>query len=176
MADSMPLDVLSRWVHVGTAIVILGGSVFLRFVLIPAAEGLPEDEHQALRDRLLARWRRFVFAGIALFLLSGLYNYLAVSLPRHRGDGLYHGLMGLKILLALAVFFLASALAGRSKAFEGIRRANRNWLSVTLVLGFAIVALSGFLKVARPGASPPPASSAPSSAEPPGTPSAEPLG
>jgi uncharacterized membrane protein len=140
---------------VGTAIVVLGGSFFLRFVLMPAADAaLAEAEHAALRDRLMATWRKVVTLGIALFLLSGLYNYLVVALPRHRGDGLYHALMGTKILLALVVFFLASALVGRSAAFAGLRRANRRWLVVTLLLGFTIVAISGYLKVARPGSGP----------------------
>ena len=154
MESMPPIDVLSRWVHVGTAIVVLGGSFFLRFVLMPAAAQLPEAEHAAFRGRLMATWRKVVFTGIALFLLSGLYNYLVVALPRHRGDGLYHGLMGTKILLALIVFFLASALVGRSKALEGIRRSNRRWLLITLLLGFVIVGISGYLKVARPGSAP----------------------
>jgi uncharacterized membrane protein len=141
------LDVLSRIVHVGTAVVLVGGSVVLRFVLMPAAAGLPEAEHQALRERLMARWRRFVGAGIGLFLLSGFWNYLAVTAPLHKGDRLYHPLVGTKILLALAVFFLASALSGRSPAFEGLRRSARTWLAVTIVLAGAIVAISGFLKV-----------------------------
>ena len=154
MGETLPLDVLSRWLHVGTAIVVLGGSFFLRVVLMPAAVSLPEAEHAALRERLMATWRRVVHLGIALFLLSGVYNYLVVAIPRHRGDGLYHALMGTKILLALAVFFLASALVGRSQALAGIRRDNRRWLAIALVLGFAIVGISGYLKVARPGGVP----------------------
>ncbi|WP_169979125.1 hypothetical protein [Tautonia rosea] len=153
MDSFLPMDVLARWIHVGTAIVVLGGSVFLRVVLMPAASAsLTEADHDALRQRLMATWRRVVTWGIALFLLSGFYNYLAVALPRHRGDGLYHGLMGIKILLAFVVFFLASALVGRSEALAGIRRKARQWLAITILLGFVIVGISGFLKVARPGA------------------------
>lgn len=154
MESLLPLDILSRWVHVGTAVVVLGGSCFLRFVLMPAAASLPEAEHEALRERLMKTWKRVVHGGIALFLLSGFYNYLVVSVPKHKGDGLYHALMGTKILLALAVFVLASALVGRSKAFAGIRRDGRRWLAITVLLGFAIVCISGFLKIARPGAAP----------------------
>lgn len=153
MESFLPLDVLSRWVHVGTAIVVLGGSVFLRFVLMPAASAsLAEAEHDALRERLMAIWRRIVALGIALFLISGFYNYLAVALPKHRGDGLYHALIGTKMLLAFVLFFLASALGGRSEALAGIRRKSRQWLAITILLGFVIVGISGFLKVARPGA------------------------
>jgi len=150
MDDLTALNVLSRWIHVGTAIVVLGGSVFMRFVLMPAATGLPDAEHDALRQRVMGRWKKFVMAGIALFLISGFYNYLVVSIPAHKGDKLYHPLIGTKILLAFAVFFLASALTGRSAAFEGIRRNNRKWLLVTIVLAAIVVAISGVLKIAFP--------------------------
>lgn len=148
------VDLLSRWVHVGTAIVVVGGSVFMRFVLMPAAEELSDEQHQALRQRVLKTWQKFVMAGIALFLLSGFYNYIKVAMPQHDGDGLYHALMGIKILLALGVFFLASALTGRSPALEGIRQNAKRWLAVTILLATVIVAIAGFLKVrGTPGGS-----------------------
>src|SRR5690606_31355651 len=107
------LDVLSRWVHVGTAVVLVGGSVFMRYVLMPAAgTSLGDAEHEALRAQLITRWKKYVMVGIALLLISGFYNYVKVAIPQHKGDGLYHGLMGTKILIALAVFFLASVLTG----------------------------------------------------------------
>ncbi|MGE3315890.1 MAG: hypothetical protein AB7O26_12325 [Planctomycetaceae bacterium] len=149
------VEVVSRWFHVGMAIVLLGGSVFMRFVLIPAAEPMPEADHAALRERIMGRWRKFLHAGIGLLLITGVFNYMR-QIPLHKGDGLYHALMGIKMLLAIAVFFLASALAGRSAAFEGLRQARKKWLMVTILLAFGIVAISGFLKVARKG-SPAPA-------------------
>ena len=39
------LDLLSRWTHVGAAIVLMGGAIFTRFVLMPAAAELPEEQH-----------------------------------------------------------------------------------------------------------------------------------
>src|ERR1700728_4877480 len=117
------LNILSRWIHIGTAIVIVGGTVFLRFVLLPVAEGLPQAEHDQLRAGVMGRWKKFVMVGITLFLLSGFFNYLVVSVPKHRGDKTYHMLMGIKIVLALIVFFFASVLVGRSPRFEPMRQA-----------------------------------------------------
>ena len=142
------LNLVMRWAHVGTAIVVLGGAIFLRFVLMPAATAvLKEDAHQALRERLMGAWKKVIHAGIGLFLLSGLYNYLAVMAPLHKGDGRYHMLLGIKILLALGVFFISSALVGRSAAFAGLRKDSRKWLAVSIFLALIIVAISGFLKV-----------------------------
>lgn len=143
------VDVLSRFLHVAVAIVMVGGTVFMRFVLMPAAKELPEAEHDPLRQRLLARWKRVVHGGIALLLLSGLYNYMQ-QIPKHKGDGLYHALLGTKMLLALAVFFIASALVGRSATFEKMRQNRAKWMGLIVLLSALIVGISGFLKVRGP--------------------------
>lgn len=142
------LAILSRWTHVGTAIVLVGGTFFLRFVLTPVAAQLPDTEHAKLKSLVMAAWKKFVHVGIALFVISGFYNYLVVAAPLHKGDKLYHPLIGTKILLALAMFFIASALVGRSKTFEGMRRNSNSWQSVILVLATIVVGISGFAKVA----------------------------
>lgn len=154
-------NILMRLVHVLSAVVLLGGACYVRFVLLPAAAELPESEHAALRERLLARWRSIVHRGIGLLLITGFYNYLEVTAPQHQGQGMYHMLMGIKILLALAVFFLASALAGRSAAFEGLRRDPRRWLTLLIMLAGVVVGIGGAIKVALPPVAAAPAEAAP---------------
>lgn len=145
------IAIVSRWTHVGTAIVLVGGTVFLRFVLSPAAAQLSDDAHAKLRELVIGKWKKFVHAGILLFLVSGFYNYLVVQAPAHKGDKLYHPLMGTKILLAFGMFFIASALVGRSKTFEGMRKNMKMWQTVLVVLAAIIVGISGFAKVALKG-------------------------
>lgn len=145
--DRIVVDILSRWLHVIFAIVLLGGGIFIRFVLQPAAAELPEDQHAALHGRVIARWKRLVMITIGLLLLSGLYNYIFVMIPKHKGDGLYHGLMGGKMILAFVVFFLVSALTGKSAGLQKIRDNARLWTSITVVLGLVIVMIAGFLKI-----------------------------
>ncbi len=144
------LSLLSRWTHIGTAIVLVGGTCFLRFVLAPAAAHLPDAEHQKLKELVMNTWKKFVHAGITLFLASGFYNYLVVQAPNHKGDKLYHALMGVKILIALGIFFLASALVGRSKSFEGMRKNAKFWQMVMIILAAIIIGISGYLKMAGP--------------------------
>ena len=145
--DGEWVQVVFRIVHVATAIVLVGGSVFMRFALMPAATGLGEAEHDGLRERVLGHWRRFVHVGIALLLASGFYNFLVVTMPDHKGDGRYHMLVGIKILLALVLFFLASALVGRSNALRGLREKAGGTLAVMIILASVIVAISGYLKI-----------------------------
>ena len=118
----------------------------MAFVLGPAADELGEEIHNNLREHVVKRWKKFVHGGIALFLLSGFYNYM-VLIPKHKNDGLYHGLVGTKILIALAIFFLASALIGRSKSFEGLRAQRAKWLKIIVLLAVIVVGISGFVKV-----------------------------
>jgi uncharacterized membrane protein len=150
------INVVSRWLHVGSAIVLFGGTLFQYMVLMPAAKELSTDERTKLHEHVMARWRKIVGMTIGLLALTGFYNYLAVTGPAHGNlpsRGQYHMLMGIKILLSMGVFFIASALIGRSPAFEAIRAQRRKWMTVTIFLAAAIVAIAGYLKVALPSGS-----------------------
>jgi len=140
---------LTRILHVGTAIVVVGGTFFLRFVLFPAAtQNLSDDVHARLRGAVMGTWKKIVHSAIALFILTGAINYYRViAQGSHKGDSLYHALLGTKILLALGIFFVAEALVGRAAAFDGMRRNAAKWLLVNLLLATIIVAISGVLKV-----------------------------
>lgn len=148
MEPQLVIDWISRWTHVTTAIALVGGSLFSVTVLMPAArQALGEtEEHRLLAASVLAKWKRWVHLGIVLFLVTGFYNYFR-AMPLHKGDGLYHALVGTKILLALGVFFLASVLVGRSAAFEGMRTKRRKWTVLMVCLALIVVALSSFVKV-----------------------------
>lgn len=140
------LDVLFRVVHVATAITLVGGSLFTLWVLMPSAKELDDDVHQQLAASVGSRWKRIVHVGVLLFLVSGIYNYVR-AIPGHRGDGLYHALLGAKMIMALGVFFLAAALVGRSPKLKPIRDNRAKWLRVIVVLAAIIVGISGFVKV-----------------------------
>lgn len=141
------IETVSRFTHVSTAIALVGGSCFMAFVLGPAArQTLTDEAHDQLRVGVVARWKKFVHGGIALFLASGIYNYVNL-IPAHKGDKIWHMLVGTKILIALVIFFLASALVGRSKTFDGMRQNRAKWLTVIVILSALVVGMSSFAKV-----------------------------
>ncbi|HWL07800.1 MAG TPA: hypothetical protein VNQ76_05330 [Planctomicrobium sp.] len=137
----------SRVLHVLGAIVLFGGAVFIRYLLMPAAETLPEEQHEQLKERIAKKWRQIVGIISGVLILTGFYNFIVVAVPVHRGDSLYHALMGIKIVLAFVVFFYASALAGRAKAFAGIRKNAKFWMTMNVIAATVIVGIAGFLKV-----------------------------
>lgn len=142
MDPEFVIAVISRWLHVGTAIVLVGGTTCIRFVVAPSVSSDSTEILQAIRNR----WKKFVHAGIALFLITGGYNYYR-AMPVHSGDGLYHALIGTKILLALGSFFLASVLVGRSAGTQKFRDQSGMWTLVLLAVSALIVAISGVAKV-----------------------------
>ena len=139
------LSIAARWLHIGSAIMLLGGTICLRFVVHPVLKNQPQE----LRDAIRGRFKKFVHGGIAGLLLSGLYNYIKM-VPQHRGDGLWHAMVDTKIVLALGVFFIGSVLVGRSKGTQKFRDNAGKWMAVAVVLGLLIVAMSGVAKVAAP--------------------------
>jgi uncharacterized membrane protein len=135
------IPVLSRFIHVSTAVVLVGGITAIRYVVAPVLANHPE-QMEAIRQR----WKKFVHGGIGLFLLSGGYNYLAARAD-HSGDGAYHGMVGFKMVLALVVFFLASALVGRSAGTQKYRDNAARWKTVIILLAFCIIGISSFVKI-----------------------------
>jgi uncharacterized membrane protein len=138
--------VASRWLHIVGAIIAVGGAIFIRAIVLPSTRSLPADTAQTIRDAFRKRWSMIYGICIVVLLASGLYNYLVVAVPQHRGQGLYNALIGVKIILAFAVFFLGSALVGRSPAFENLRRNAPRWLIINIGLALIVVAIATVLK------------------------------
>ena len=144
------LTLLARWLHILSATLAVGVPIYVRFVLIPAAEGtLDEERHTRLREAIVKKWRIIVHILIVIFLATGFYTYLGVArwkkLPPAAAT-LYHILLGIKILAALAMFTISSALAGSSTLFAPMREKAKFWLLVLVLLGLLIIGISGVLR------------------------------
>jgi len=137
--------VLFRWLHIIPAIVLLGGTVFLRFVALPAAA--PTGGAKPLLSALRAKWAMVSGICMLLLLVSGLWNFFMYRMEEVRDTGpLYHALFGVKVLLALGVFFIASALTGRSAMFEPLRAKPGRMLKLAAAMGLIVVLISGVLR------------------------------
>lgn len=84
------LSLLSRWFHVLSAMLIVGGAYFGGF----ASQGNISDE-------AAHRFRRLSFLLLLIFLATGIYNFFQKTGPL---TTTYHALFGLKVLLALHVW------------------------------------------------------------------------
>jgi len=122
--------------------------LFMRLALVPALKRLDDEASSRLKEALRSNWSKMVFGAIFFLLVSGIYNFITTikSFDDHVNKSLFHMLFGIKFLLALGVFFIGSALAGRSKATQKIRDNTVFYLTINAVLAVTVVCLSGVLR------------------------------
>lgn len=157
---------VSRWLHIGAAMVVIGGAAYTRVALIgAAADVLDDDAHTRLREAVRTRWVRVVHGGIAILLLTGIANFMLLATPSKVEPMPYHAIFAVKLVAALVVFFLGTALVGRSPALAHVRANSSKWLGVLLALGAGIVLLSGTLMQIRTSSAKPPVTPTVASAE-----------
>lgn len=132
-----------QWLHLTSAMVAVGGVTFLRFVLLPSAEGLGEEERKALMGRVLGRFRPILYVCIGLLLLTGLHN---VSMVAGTVTSPYLKALLAKIGLALVIFAVAFALTIPGAIFSRMQARRKAWLTVNFILALAVVFLSAYLR------------------------------
>lgn len=153
MEPEFLISLVARWLHILSACLAIGVPIYARFVLMPALAQLDETQRSTFRETLHARWRIFVYVMIVIFLATGFWTFLgAKRWSSFAADAKfrYHLLFGIKLIIALAMFFISSALAGRSAALAGIRNNAKLWLAILIVLGLCVVGISGFMRFMPP--------------------------
>ena len=138
MSSQDLLSILLRWVHISSALTLLGGVINARFVLAPALRQLPDQSRRQTGEHLAAAFRPWIMAAVLGLLASGLFNLLRKQNPPPG----YHMIFGIKMLLALHVFAV-SFLLGK----PGVDEAKRQrWMTGIVISGLLIVALSAYLR------------------------------
>jgi uncharacterized membrane protein len=132
--------------HILAAVVLLGGTFFLRFALLPAVESLTSDTRQSFQAAWRRRWAMLVMMTSALLLISGLTNFILINRQYEFAGGMYHGLLGIKFLLALAIFWVSAVLSGRSALADKFRERMSFWLNLNVVLAILLVCVAGWMK------------------------------
>jgi putative copper export protein len=143
------LDVVttvSRFLHITAAVAAGGGAIFMKLALHPSAETLPPDSRDALRSAVRSRWSKVVMASIAVLLATGIFNFMTIVKTYDLKGTPYHAIFGVKFLLALVIFFLASVLVGRSDMAQKARQNAGKWLTILVSLLLILLALSSVLK------------------------------
>ncbi|MDP9174685.1 MAG: hypothetical protein M3O30_12580 [Planctomycetota bacterium] len=139
------LTIISRWLHIVTACLAVGGVFFIRFVQ-PAGLSMLEPE---IRKAVFLKTRRVfkmvMHTAILLFLITGSYNAY-VSLGKYALDpAVLHPLLGTHILLALVAFSIALfVLAGAEPP-----ASHRKLMAVNFGILLLVVATASTLKWAR---------------------------
>jgi hypothetical protein len=141
IADASWLVILSRWLHVISACLLVGATFF--YAVLPNSD--PPEGARARRSlQMLVR------VTIVLLIATGIYNLILNREGYHRTLPLSHGLLGTHVLLALAIVGLLEAGLS-ARRVEGGRRG---LLRIAVVLLFVTVAVASSLKYVREHPSP----------------------
>jgi uncharacterized membrane protein len=130
------LSALMRWLHITSAVVVVGGVLYARFVIAPALALLPAQEQDTLSGAMAARYRSLLYLAMVFLAGTGLYN---VVMNLGRGP-LYQLLLGIKLLLVLHVFAVGLLIVKpknpkRSRQMTGL-----------VISGLVILAISAVLR------------------------------
>jgi hypothetical protein len=139
------ISLISRWMHILPAIVMVGGAIFTQLVLCPALDG--NDPENAIKQQIKRKWSKVIMGCALLLLLSGLYNAMVIFGAEDKPAGMYHGLFGLKLILAFSIFYISSLLAGKSDAAKKFQEKEAFWGKLNMYAAIVVVLLAGGMKV-----------------------------
>jgi uncharacterized membrane protein len=138
--------ILSRWLHIVSACLLIGGVFFIRFI-VPKGLGLVGDDGQRRQAMLKMRriFKMLAHSVILLLLITGIYNTFLAWDNYKLDEAVLHSLWGTHILFAgLAFLIVLYVLAGREPP-----RSYRMFMAVNFVILLLAVAASSSLKWAR---------------------------
>ena len=148
MDTATAFRILSRAIHILSAIILGGGVFYMRSVLAYAG---PEACFAGRRNV----WARWVMVASTFLLVSGLYNFMVIVGQSKLPDAqplpmTYHILFGIKFLLGLFVMFVAALVAGKSAAAERARANISRWLGRAWFGVMAIVIIGAMMRMLHP--------------------------
>jgi uncharacterized membrane protein len=130
------LNVLMRWMHITSVVVLVGGVLYARLVIVPAIVSLPTEQQDSLGDAMAARYRSLLYLAMLLLTGTGIYNMVMNS---GRGP-LYQALLGTKLLLVLHVFVVGLLIVKPKNP----KRARQ--MTGIAISGVIIIAISAVLR------------------------------
>ncbi len=134
--------VLFRFIHISSVILLLGGIVYARQVLVPTLNSIPEDVRLPAASRAQFTYRGTLYALLVLIVGSGIYNLLAG--PKHTFD--YHLWFGIKMLLVAHVAATAILWSTSPYGDVSVARKSKHRLTSLTISGLAIVLISAYLR------------------------------
>jgi uncharacterized membrane protein len=139
------LVILSRWLHVVSACLVVGGVFFIRLVLPRGLAILEPDLQTAVLLKTRRAFKMVIHSAILILLITGTFNTFMALRTYNLNPPLLHSLLGLHILLALIAFALALyVLAGPRPP-----PSHRKLMALNLIVLLLAVAAASALKWAR---------------------------
>ena len=132
----MPLDIIMRFLHILSAVTLLGGALAWRLGAIPAIEPLAAETKTKVGNAIAASLRPVVLTAMALLLVSGLYQYMTVA----NKTTAWNAVIGVKFLGVLHIFAVGFLVTGQNN-----EKRSRQLTGVS-ISGVIVVALAAVLR------------------------------
>ena len=142
-------DIIFRWIHLLTAAVLVGGIFYQRFSLLPSLSSISGDAQKHLEEACRSRWARIVMLTSGLLLVSGLVNAVRILLKDEFTGDMYPLLLMVKMMGALAIFWISAVLSGRSAMAIKFRERTAFWLNVNVLLAILVIVVAGGMKMTK---------------------------
>jgi uncharacterized membrane protein len=139
------LTILSRWAHVATACVAIGGVFFMRVLVPYGLATLDPVPRKAAFLRLRRIFKMVIHTSILLLLVTGIYNSYLNWDAYNAIPSLAQPLWGMHVLIALCIFAIALyVLIGAEPPAQHAR-----WMGINLALMVLLLAVAATLKYVR---------------------------
>lgn len=137
-----------RYLHILGAITLMGGTIFMRFGLLPTLLGMDPDKRAEVHQGVRSRWAMVVGIASGMLLISGIANLGLASKYVYAVPGSlsYSMLGGIKLILALPIFVFAALLMGKTNLAKKVQANAAMVLNINLALAVILVLIGGWLK------------------------------
>ncbi|WP_254509732.1 hypothetical protein [Anatilimnocola floriformis] len=144
------VNLLLRYTHILGAITLMGGTIFMRFALLPTLLGMDAEKRAEVHQGVRSRWAMVVGIATGMLLLSGIANLgLASKYTFAVPGGLNYSMLGgIKLVLALPIFTIAALLMGKTNLAKKVQANAAMFMNINLLLAVILVFIGGWLKFA----------------------------
>ncbi len=137
------LLIFMRYLHIVSAVSIVGGLICVIVCLRPALAPLEEAVRKATLDAALRRFERIVHLGVLGLLVSGTFNWIMLAKTYSAMGPVGNALIGTKTLLAVIIFVVVFARA------SNLLKPGRFWQMFNLHLAAIVILLGSILYILR---------------------------
>ena len=142
--DGAVIEVVVRYVHVVSAVVLVGGMIFVSIAVKPALKVLGDDQRRDFLDILHKRFVRVALGCFAALFITGAYNWVKLA-PVYKEMGPKgNAVIGIKVLLAAIAFLIVW-----TRSIGLLKLPGKVCHLINLHLAAIIILLAGLLRYWR---------------------------
>jgi len=141
--DNPVLLVVMRYLHIVSAISVVGGILFIIVCLKPAMRLIDEGLRDSVMRVVRGRFHKVVVAGIVGLVISGLFNWMASAEAYSKFKPTSDMLIGTKVLLALIMFAVVGA------RMSNVIKSDKLAQMINIHLAAIVILLAAILRYQR---------------------------